>query len=127
MTRHVRSIIPFFQIITILLVVLVDKAPLAVIMLGWIIPQCVEDLSITLGIGKGWTLVHHLQCVEQPEHDAHFMLANGCSSAKSNSSARAFDMSQREYLRLGALLQNLTNNWVVHVIGVRDNAVDDER
>ena len=82
--------------------------------------ECTESQAARLKI----IMVHFSGCEinMQPFMDMD-LCVHGCSSAKSDSSARAFDMSQREYLRLGALLQNLTNNWVVHVIGVRDNVV----
>mmetsp|Transcript_23970 Transcript_23970/g.50840 ORF Transcript_23970/g.50840 Transcript_23970/m.50840 type:complete len:231 (-) Transcript_23970:1438-2130(-) len=121
-----RSIIPFVQIIAILLIVLMNKAPLAIVMLRWIISQGIEDLSITLRIRKGWTLVHHLQGVKQPEHHAHLMLAHWAGSRESNASIRAFDVGQCKNLRLGALLEDLANYWEIHIISIGHNMVPRE-
>ena len=61
-------VVPLLQEISVFLIVLVDEAPLAVIVLWWVVPQSVKDLGVALGIGECWALVHHLQCVKQSEH-----------------------------------------------------------
>lgn len=109
-----------------LLVVLMNKAPLAIVMLWRVIPQSVEDLGVTLWVGEGGTLVHHLQGVEQSEHHSHFMLTDGCGGGKSNSLIRAFHVGQSKNLRLGALLKNLANYGEVHIISVGHNVVPRE-
>ena len=118
-----RHIIPLIQVVPILLVVLVDEAPLAIVVFGRAISQGIEDLGIALRVGEGRTLVHHLQGVEQPEHHSHFVLADGCGSGKSNPSIRAFPMGQCKNLRLGALLKNFAYHGEVHIVSVGDNVI----